>query len=285
MRVRILLQVAPEDGAFGEAEEVATFEKGADRLEAVGLSLAEAKALLGGLQHRLVGLQAAAHVERHRRCEACGKRLRAKGGYPIVFRSLFGDVRLASPRFHRCRCGPAPDRSGDGLAAQGSAPGPRRAGAALPRGPLGLARALRRRGRAARRRPAGRGHDQRHHRPRARAAGGRAGRGRARGGAAVLHRWLPGRLGGATAAGGADRGRAGRRLRPRLEREDQQLRGHRRPLDAGGSRRALPRPRARFRHQAEAPAVRGPDESRGWGRTRTSPSSRTAATRSGRSPS
>ena len=104
MRVRILLQTAPDDGEFGAAEEVATFEKGADRLEEVGLSLAEAKALLGDLQHRLVGLQAAAHVERHRRCEACGKRLRAKGGYPIVFRSLFGDVRLASPRFHRCRC-------------------------------------------------------------------------------------------------------------------------------------------------------------------------------------
>ena len=104
MRVRILLQVAPEDGAFGEAEEVATFEKGVDRLEEVGLSLAEGKTVLGGFQRRLVGLQAAAHVERRRHCETCGRRLRSKGGYPIVFRPLFGDIRLTSPRLHRCRC-------------------------------------------------------------------------------------------------------------------------------------------------------------------------------------
>ena len=104
MRVRILLQVAPENGAFGEAEEVATFEKGVDRLEEVGLSLAEGKTVLGGFQRRLVGLQAAAHVERRRHCETCGRRLRSKGGYPIVFRSLFGDIRLTSPRLHRCRC-------------------------------------------------------------------------------------------------------------------------------------------------------------------------------------
>jgi hypothetical protein len=104
VRVRILLQVAPENGAFGEAEEVATFEKGVDRLEEVGLSLAEGKTVLGGFQRRLVGLQAAAHVERRRHCETCGRRLRSKGSYPIVFRSLFGDIRLTSPRLHRCRC-------------------------------------------------------------------------------------------------------------------------------------------------------------------------------------
>jgi hypothetical protein len=104
VRVRILLQTAPDDGAFGEAEEVATFEKGADRLEEVGLSLAEGEAVLAALQRRTVELQAVAWIERQRHCTDCGKQLRIKGGYPIVFRSLFGDVRLASPRFHRCRC-------------------------------------------------------------------------------------------------------------------------------------------------------------------------------------
>ena len=83
---------------------MATFEKGADRLEAVGLSLAEGKAMLAAVQRRIVELQAAARAATRRCCAACGKRLRAKGSYPIVFRSLFGDVRLASPRFHRCRC-------------------------------------------------------------------------------------------------------------------------------------------------------------------------------------
>jgi hypothetical protein len=104
VRVRILLQTAPDDGAFGAAEEVATFEKGADRLEEVGLSLAEGKAVLAALQRRTVELQAAAWIDRQRHCSDCGKQLRIKGSYPIVFRSLFGDIRLASPRFHRCRC-------------------------------------------------------------------------------------------------------------------------------------------------------------------------------------
>ena len=40
MRVRILSQVAPDDGEFGAAAEVATFAKGVDRPEEVGLSLA-----------------------------------------------------------------------------------------------------------------------------------------------------------------------------------------------------------------------------------------------------
>jgi hypothetical protein len=104
VRVRILLQVAPDDSTFGEGEEVVTFEKGADRLEEVGLSLAEGKTLLATVQRRTVEVQAAAWIERHRHCTACGKQLRNKGSCPIVFRSLFGDVRLASPRFHRCRC-------------------------------------------------------------------------------------------------------------------------------------------------------------------------------------
>jgi hypothetical protein len=60
MRVRILLQVAPDDGNFGATEKVATLAKGADRLEEVGLSLADGKAVLAGLQRRLVGLQTAA---------------------------------------------------------------------------------------------------------------------------------------------------------------------------------------------------------------------------------
>jgi hypothetical protein len=104
VRVRILLQVAAEGGDFAAAEEVATFEKGTDRPEEVGLSLAESKAVLAAVQRRTVELQAAAWVERHRHCQACERWLRIKGSYPIVFRSLFGDVCLASPRFHRCRC-------------------------------------------------------------------------------------------------------------------------------------------------------------------------------------
>ncbi len=104
MKVRILLQIAADDAEPGEAEEVVSLEKRTDRLEEVGLSLAESKALLAATQHRVVGLQTEAWMKQRRHCEACGRRLRVKGSYPITFRTLFGDIRLTSQGFHRCRC-------------------------------------------------------------------------------------------------------------------------------------------------------------------------------------
>ena len=55
----------------------------------------------------MVEAQAAAYVNRHRSCSTCGRHLRGKGQYPIVFRTVFGNVALASPRFYCCRCHPA----------------------------------------------------------------------------------------------------------------------------------------------------------------------------------
>ena len=62
----------------------------------------------------MVEAQAAAYVNRHRCCSAC--RLRGKGQYPIVFRTAFGHVPLASPRFYRCRCHPADSKTFSPLA-------------------------------------------------------------------------------------------------------------------------------------------------------------------------
>ncbi len=48
-----------------------------------------------------------AFVNRHRCCPACGRQLCRKAKYPIVFRTVFGNVTLSSPRFYRCGCHPA----------------------------------------------------------------------------------------------------------------------------------------------------------------------------------
>ena len=104
MRVSILLQITADGGTSGDAEEVATFEKPTERAEDVGLALAEGKVLLAAVQRRVVQAQAGAWTERHRRCGACGACRRSKGSYPVVFRTLYGDVPLASPRLHRCPC-------------------------------------------------------------------------------------------------------------------------------------------------------------------------------------
>src|SRR5690242_7250314 len=108
MRVQVQLRiVADDESVISDDTELLLLDKTDDRLEALGLSLAEAKALLAGVQQRLVTAQAASYVARHRGCPVCGRRRRSKGPYPIVFRTAFGVVPLASPRFHRCRCQPA----------------------------------------------------------------------------------------------------------------------------------------------------------------------------------
>jgi hypothetical protein len=104
MRIAILLQITGEDGAVVPVEEIVVFDKATERPEDLGLSIAEAKALLAAVQHRTVMAQAGAWSGRHRRCAACGEQRRSKGSYPIAFRTLYGDVELNSPRLHRCQC-------------------------------------------------------------------------------------------------------------------------------------------------------------------------------------
>jgi len=71
---------------------------------AIGLTLAESKQLLKGLQQHVVRRQVEAYVKSRSVCEDCGGRLRSKGAHQIPFRTLLGKVRLRSPRLRRCQC-------------------------------------------------------------------------------------------------------------------------------------------------------------------------------------
>src|SRR5690348_14997666 len=107
MRIQIQLRIVADDDSVISEDEILHLDKGDDRLEAIGLSLGEAKTMLAGIQQRVVTAQAASFAARHRGCPVCGRRRRSKGPSPIVFRTAFGTVPLASPRFHRCGCQPA----------------------------------------------------------------------------------------------------------------------------------------------------------------------------------
>jgi hypothetical protein len=104
MRVKVLLQIIADDGTAGDAAEVAVFEKRTERPEDLGLSIAEGKALMAAVQQRVVDTQAGSWAERQRCCKACGARRHSKGSYPVIFMTLYGDVKLSSPRLHRCPC-------------------------------------------------------------------------------------------------------------------------------------------------------------------------------------
>jgi hypothetical protein len=103
MKIEIKLRVAAADGTICE-EEVLSLDKPHDRLEAIGLSLDEAKDLLGRLQEHIVTEQAARFAAERRCCAQCGRPLPSKGSTVIRFRTSFGDVPVSSPRLHLCAC-------------------------------------------------------------------------------------------------------------------------------------------------------------------------------------
>jgi len=70
----------------------------------LGLSLAEAKQVTAALQAEIVPAQMTALGECPRACEACGRKLAAKGHYRARFRSLFGDVPVRVRRWFVCPC-------------------------------------------------------------------------------------------------------------------------------------------------------------------------------------
>ena len=79
--------------------------------EGLGLTLAEAKDLLRGVQETMVAAQVAAFEAQQECCPACGRARRRNGRHEIVYRTLFGKLRLNSPRFYACPCQDAASRA------------------------------------------------------------------------------------------------------------------------------------------------------------------------------
>jgi hypothetical protein len=96
MRVRIQVIVESEAGDPPVVQEVATLERGPLQAEELGLTLAEAKGLLRGVQEAMVAQQAAEFVAQQEGCPDCGKARPRKGRHEIVYRTLFGKLRLDS---------------------------------------------------------------------------------------------------------------------------------------------------------------------------------------------
>ena len=109
-RVKLVAERHP--GVTTETE-LACIERDEDvGLAELGLRLDEAKRLTAALQAQVVPAQMAALGECPRACEACGRKLAAKGHYRARFRSLFGDVPVRVRRLLVCPCqGPGEAKS------------------------------------------------------------------------------------------------------------------------------------------------------------------------------
>jgi hypothetical protein len=74
--------------------------------DTLGLRLDEAKDLLVAVQDTLVVQQVATAVSAQVECPDCGAPRRHKDSRPIVMKTLFGRLRLDSPRWWHCGCQP-----------------------------------------------------------------------------------------------------------------------------------------------------------------------------------
>jgi len=117
--VKITVQIVIEYDELDEpiVDEIACLCRGDLLPESMGLTLAEGKGILANMQAVMVRRQAEEYVNRQRRCPDCGKWRSNKGQHEIVWRSLFGKIRIHSPRLYKCTCKPRKTKSFSPLAA------------------------------------------------------------------------------------------------------------------------------------------------------------------------
>jgi hypothetical protein len=96
-------------GAEGEKQsiDVVTINRPDDLVEIahLGLTLAEGKLLLAGLQQQIVAAQARDHAVRRPNCRSCGLACCVKDYRDHAVATLFGQVRARLPRFRCAGCG------------------------------------------------------------------------------------------------------------------------------------------------------------------------------------
>src|SRR5829696_10500192 len=110
MQWTVRLEARTDKGEVKTAELV-TFRRPAmaSTLAEIGLTLAEAKALLTKLQASILCDQLAEYAAHRRVCPECGEPQPLKDRRTRRLQTLFGTVEIEAPRFRVCRCRlPAP---------------------------------------------------------------------------------------------------------------------------------------------------------------------------------
>jgi hypothetical protein len=97
--------VTAEDGRQ-ETREIQMIERKDLKPETLGLTLAEGKAILKDIQQIVVQEQISSGLAPLRQCPDCGQSRRNKGYHDLSLRTVFGHLRVKSPRLHHCECAP-----------------------------------------------------------------------------------------------------------------------------------------------------------------------------------
>src|SRR6516165_11416419 len=104
MRVKLQLVLCSDEGQEETVTDVITLNKNNQRIEHLGLTLAEAKQLLSTLQRHLLQHQVDTFLDTCATCADCGALLKVKAHASRSFRTLFGTFQFDSPRLEHCDC-------------------------------------------------------------------------------------------------------------------------------------------------------------------------------------
>jgi hypothetical protein len=103
MKMRIEVVTVNADGSE-HRRQVLAVERKELGMQTLGMSLAESKSLLEGLQVSMIAAQADEDLERRRACSHCRRRHTTKDSGTTAVKTLFGRVDVPNPRWHRCPC-------------------------------------------------------------------------------------------------------------------------------------------------------------------------------------
>ena len=111
MRIKIQLVVEDDDGIAPHVDEVACLQRGRLSPETLGITINEGKQILEKIQMNMTNCQVEEYINQHNFCPECKKHLAKKDTKQIVFRTVFGELHLNSPRFKECSCSQNKKRS------------------------------------------------------------------------------------------------------------------------------------------------------------------------------
>ncbi len=111
MKLKIQVVIESDNGERQIVQEVAQIERSVLQPENLGLSLVEAKSLLNQVQRTLVESQVAEYEKQHDSCQHCEKKLLRKDKRIVVYRTLFGKLKLQCNRLFHCTCQEQPTRT------------------------------------------------------------------------------------------------------------------------------------------------------------------------------
>src|SRR5215510_5569867 len=104
MRVKLQLVICNDEGQEETVTDVIALNKNQQRIEHLGLTLAESKHLLSTIQRHLLQQQVTTFLDARSTCPDCETPLKLKAHGCRSFRTLFGTFQFSSPRLEHCDC-------------------------------------------------------------------------------------------------------------------------------------------------------------------------------------